>query len=214
MHAKSLQSCPTLCGPMYCSLPGSCVHGILQERILDWVTISFSRASSWPRDRTPVSLHLLHWQADSLPSESLGKPRCYTVVVVELLSHVWLFSTPWTATSQASLSCYLPEFAQTQARGVCDTRQPPRPLSPLSPSLCCINKWQQLLLILQVSAQGLSLLCIWSPQVSPFHIPTASGAAFSLSTYHTSWWPSRLHNTNLIHQELRRSFVTGLPIWL
>ena len=55
MHAKSLQSCPTLCGPMDCSLPESCVHGILQERILDWVTISFSRGSSWPRDWTRVS---------------------------------------------------------------------------------------------------------------------------------------------------------------
>ena len=30
------------------------VHGILQGRILDWVTISFSRGSSWPRNRTQV----------------------------------------------------------------------------------------------------------------------------------------------------------------
>ena len=29
-----------------CSLPGSSVHGILQARILQWVTISFSRGSS------------------------------------------------------------------------------------------------------------------------------------------------------------------------
>ena len=41
--AKSLQSCPTLCEPMDCSLPGSSVHGILQARILEWVAISFSR---------------------------------------------------------------------------------------------------------------------------------------------------------------------------
>ena len=27
MHAKSLQSCPTLCDPVDCSLPGSSVHG-------------------------------------------------------------------------------------------------------------------------------------------------------------------------------------------
>ena len=38
-----------------CSLPGFSVHGILQARILEWVTISFSRASSRPRDRTQVS---------------------------------------------------------------------------------------------------------------------------------------------------------------
>ena len=37
MHAKSLQSCLTLCNPMDCSPPDSSVHGILQERILEWV---------------------------------------------------------------------------------------------------------------------------------------------------------------------------------
>ena len=50
------QSCPTLCNPMDCSLPGSSVHGILQARILVWVAIPFSRGSSQPSDRTQVSL--------------------------------------------------------------------------------------------------------------------------------------------------------------
>ena len=36
------QSCPTLCDPMDCSLPGSSVHGILQARRLEWVAISSS----------------------------------------------------------------------------------------------------------------------------------------------------------------------------
>ena len=49
------QSCPTLCEPMDCSPAGSSVHGILQTRILEWVAIPFSRGSSWPRDRIPVS---------------------------------------------------------------------------------------------------------------------------------------------------------------
>ena len=35
----------TLCNPMDCGLPGSCVHGIAQARILEWVAIFFSRAS-------------------------------------------------------------------------------------------------------------------------------------------------------------------------
>ena len=43
MHAKLFQSCPTLCNPVNCSLPGSSVRGILQARILEWVAISFSR---------------------------------------------------------------------------------------------------------------------------------------------------------------------------
>ena len=50
MKVLVAQSCPTLCDPVDCSLPGSSVHGILQERILEWVAIPFSRVSSWPRD--------------------------------------------------------------------------------------------------------------------------------------------------------------------
>ena len=46
MLAKSLQSCPTLCNPMDCSPPGSSVHGILQERILEWGAISCSPVDS------------------------------------------------------------------------------------------------------------------------------------------------------------------------
>ena len=49
------QSCPAVCDPMDCSLPGSSVHGILQARTLQWIAISSSRGSSWPRDWTQVS---------------------------------------------------------------------------------------------------------------------------------------------------------------
>ena len=42
---------------MDCSLPGSLVCGIPQARILEWVAISFSRGSSWPRNWTHVSWH-------------------------------------------------------------------------------------------------------------------------------------------------------------
>ena len=41
--------------PMDCSPPGSSVHGILQARILEWVAIYVSRASSRPRDQTQLS---------------------------------------------------------------------------------------------------------------------------------------------------------------
>ena len=43
------------CDSTDCILPGSCLHGILQARILAWVTISFCKESSWPRDETRVS---------------------------------------------------------------------------------------------------------------------------------------------------------------
>ena len=49
------KSCLTICNPIDCSSPGFSVHGILQARILEWLSIAFSRRSSWPRDRTQVS---------------------------------------------------------------------------------------------------------------------------------------------------------------
>ena len=55
--------------------PGSSVHGIFQERILEWVTISFSRGSSQPRDCTQVSC------------VSCGAGRVFTILVtMEVLS--------------------------------------------------------------------------------------------------------------------------------
>ena len=45
----------TLCDPMNYSPLGFSVHGILQARILEWVAIPFSRASSQPRNHTQVS---------------------------------------------------------------------------------------------------------------------------------------------------------------
>ena len=55
MHACSVtQSCPTLCDPMDCSLPGSSVCGIFQARILEWVAFPFSSGSSQSRDRSQI----------------------------------------------------------------------------------------------------------------------------------------------------------------
>jgi len=45
----------SLCDPKDWGPAGSSVHGILQAWILEWVAISFSRGSSWPRDQTRVS---------------------------------------------------------------------------------------------------------------------------------------------------------------
>ena len=49
------QSYITLCHPIDCSPPGSSVDGIFQAGILEWVAISFSRGSSWCKDRTRIS---------------------------------------------------------------------------------------------------------------------------------------------------------------
>ena len=41
-ESEIAQSCPTLCNPMDCSLPGSSIHGIFQARVLEWGAIAFS----------------------------------------------------------------------------------------------------------------------------------------------------------------------------
>ena len=56
---------------MDCSLPGSSVCGISQARILESTTVSFSRGIFLTQG---LNLHLLHWQADSLPLSHLGSP--------------------------------------------------------------------------------------------------------------------------------------------
>ena len=65
------QLCPALCDPMDRSPQAPLSMGTLQARILEWVAMPSSRGSSQPRIK-PRSPAL---QADSLPSESPGKPR-------------------------------------------------------------------------------------------------------------------------------------------
>ena len=56
MRAKSLQMCLTLCDPMDCSLPVFSVHGMSQERVLEWVAISSSRIKE---SNLLISIYLL-----------------------------------------------------------------------------------------------------------------------------------------------------------
>ena len=72
-ESEVAQSCPTLSDPMACSLPGSSVHGILQESILEWVAISSSWGSFRPRDQTCISVSPA-LQADSLLLSHGGSP--------------------------------------------------------------------------------------------------------------------------------------------
>ena len=55
MHAKSLQSCLTLCDPMDYNPLGSSIHGILQARILEWVAMPSPRGPCQPRNGICVS---------------------------------------------------------------------------------------------------------------------------------------------------------------
>ena len=91
------QSCLTICDSVDYSLPGSSVHVILQARILEWVAIPFSRGSSLPGDWTQVSYIACKVFTNWATREA-------QLLKVKLLSRVWLFATPWTATCQAAQS--------------------------------------------------------------------------------------------------------------
>ena len=74
--AKSLQSCPTLCDPIYRSPPGSPVPGILLARILKWVAISFSNAWKWKvKSLSHVRLLVTPWTVAYQAPLSMGFSR-------------------------------------------------------------------------------------------------------------------------------------------
>ena len=96
-ESEVTQSCPTLCDPMDCSPPGSSLHGIFQAIVLEWIAISFSRGSSWPRDRTLVSCIagwcFTGWATRESPKEQWKWKWKW--------SRFWLFATPWAVAYQA-----------------------------------------------------------------------------------------------------------------
>ena len=79
------QSCLILCDPVDFSLPGSSVHGIFQAKVLEWVAISFSRGSSWPRDRTQISHIVGRCLLSELPGNYLA-PKYFSLDGVYLRS--------------------------------------------------------------------------------------------------------------------------------
>ena len=75
--AQSLQSCPTLCNPMNCSLPGTSVHGILQPRKNTGVgNCALLQGTFWTQGLKLHLLHLLHWQITDYKCH-LGSPYAF-----------------------------------------------------------------------------------------------------------------------------------------
>ena len=66
------QSCPALCNPLDCKPPGSSVHGILQARILEWISRSSSRGSF-----QRLNPDLLHCRWILYPLSHLGSPHSF-----------------------------------------------------------------------------------------------------------------------------------------
>ena len=97
VHSKSFQSCLTLCNPVVCSPSGFSVHGILQTRILEWVAMTSSRESLWPRDWTCIFCDSCiagrFFKVDSLLLSHWGSPLVTAMKVK--VSPFQLFATPW-----------------------------------------------------------------------------------------------------------------------
>ena len=81
-----VQLCPTLCDPRDYSPSGSSVHEIFQVRILEWVAISSSRGVVLTQGSNLSLLHLLPWQAISLPLSYLGSPSAAAAAAKSLQS--------------------------------------------------------------------------------------------------------------------------------
>ena len=93
------QSCPTLCDPMDCSLPGSSVLGIFQARTLEWLAIAFSRGCPQPRNWSRVSHSadtvftiwasrqdcMCHTHAFNSQDKVNWKPQCTSMTVQRVL---------------------------------------------------------------------------------------------------------------------------------
>ena len=113
---KSLQSYPTLCDPRDRSPPGSSLRGILQARILEWVTIPSSRGPSWPRDRTWVS-QILYFVSHQWRPQAHSSDRKFaaqrgiwiSVLQVDLITK---YLQSWFAVSEVVDPCLYPGQGQ------------------------------------------------------------------------------------------------------
>ena len=95
MLPKLPQSCPILCDPMDCSLPGSSVTGVGFYALLQGIFPT--------QGLNPCLLCHLHWQVGSLPLAPPGKPTKETHLVKSWLCHLcdlrqvtwltWIFSS-------------------------------------------------------------------------------------------------------------------------
>ena len=91
-ESEVAQSCPTLCDPMDCSPSGSSIHGILQARILQW--LSFLSPGDLPNPGVEPRSPAL--QADALTSEPPGKlPKIVLFIVGESQKFLKQLTRDW-----------------------------------------------------------------------------------------------------------------------
>ena len=110
------QPCPTLWDPMDCSSSDSSVHGIIQARILEWVTILFSRKSSRLRNRSQVSrisgkfLTIWATRAAQWPTAKVIYSLLYYQAHLPMVSWCWEENNPMDSFSPGLLPLYTNEL--------------------------------------------------------------------------------------------------------
>ena len=83
-ESEVAQSCPTLCDPTDCSLPGSSVHGIFQARVLEWGAIAFSVRGA---------KELQFEDSEEAIVQSINTIHCKYVLKLYCVQHFKLFCT-------------------------------------------------------------------------------------------------------------------------
>ena len=138
------QLCWILCNPVDYSPPDSSVHETLQERILEWVAISFSRESSQPRNQTWIfciadglTLHHLNHQGKHQLIASLQISPIFKENHIQFSSVTQSCPTLCEPMNRSTpglpVHHQLLEFTQTHVHRVGDAIQPSHPLSSPSP---------------------------------------------------------------------------------
>ena len=103
MHAKLLQLCLTLRNPMYHSLPGSSVHGILQVRTLEWVAMPSIEKEQTSRDgmvRLSCPTPCKQWSCNSWGQYKLEQGKIWVstnICVASVPSEYLHGSQPWVS---------------------------------------------------------------------------------------------------------------------
>ena len=116
---------------MDCSPPGSSFLGMLQARILEWAAVPFPTQGS--------NLHLLHWQADSLPLSHRGRPQTST----SLNSSSWSNSKNWRKNGSRKSFPWVSLYSWTSLASTTAHTKAPLPIrvGPLPPCVCRLALW-------------------------------------------------------------------------
>ena len=148
-------------GPQALSPPGSSVHGILQARILEWAAIPFSRGLLDPR--SPAL------QADSLPSESPGKPT--------FTKHTFVHVIPLFKTLICGVSLYVESTVNSPMTFHISPLLRPRPPAPGPSVILHAPGNTRAPTVSPRAVTQDALFCAWSGMLIPQQAPYPSSPA-------------------------------------